>query len=200
MNRIKQLFAQLLVAASVLGAAAPAMATPTYQVSIDTAPLGTGQAYLGMYLLGLTGATAATATVSNLAGAFIGPAMLDGSVTGSPPGPFVFSSADGGGDFVQAIQLGGAFKFDVDFMLGAGNVGSTFGWALFDDVQYLGADGDLGDINLVPDAPAGSRIQLISSGSPMVQVARIPEPPTVALLLLALAVMAFRQMKAQRRP
>ena len=199
MNRFKQLFAQLLVAASILGAAGSAGAVPTYQVSIDTAPLGTGQAYLGLYLLGLADATDATAIVSNLIGAFTGPAMLDGSTTGSLPGPIVFSSADGGGDFVQPIQLGGKFQFDVDFKMGTGSTGSTFGWALFNDVAYLGVDGDLGDINLVPDAPVGSQIQVASSGSPLLHVTKISEPPAIALLLLSLAIMAFWHRKAQRR-
>ena len=199
MNRIKQLFAQLLVAAGILGTAGAASAVPTYQVTIDTAPLGTGQAFLGLYLLGLADATEATATVANLAGAFIGPALLDGSVTAGPSGRYVFSSAGGGGDFVQAIQLGGTFKFDVDFMLGAGNVGSTFGWALFDDTHYLGVDGDLGDFNLVPDAAPGAQLQLVTSGSPLLQVARIPEPSAAALVLLALAILVFWQVKMRGR-
>jgi hypothetical protein len=198
MHRIRRLFTHILVAASIFGVAGAAGAVPTYEVSINTAPLGTGHAYLGMYLMGLAGATQATATVTNLAGSFIGPAMLDGSATGTLPGPIVFGSANGGGDLVQAIQLGGTFKFDVDFTIAAGNIGSTFGWALFDDVQYLGVNGDLGDINLVPDAPLASRIQLVSSGSPLSHVVKIDEPPVMALVLLSLALMAFWHLKARR--
>jgi hypothetical protein len=71
---------------------------------------------------------------------------------------------------------------------------------LFNDVQYLGAEGDLGDIDLAPDAPAASRLQLVTSGSPLVHVALVPEPASVTLLLLALAAMACARMHAPRRP
>ncbi|SEN20828.1 PEP-CTERM protein-sorting domain-containing protein [Duganella sp. CF517] len=183
MNHVKYLLAKLLLAACLLGGAGQAGAAPQYTITIDTATLGSGPAYLGLYFLGLADAAPATATVSNLAGAFSGKPQLTGAVTGMPPGPLVFGNAGAGGELVMTISLGGVLSFDVGFTLGAGDVGTTFGWSLFDETGYLGADGDLGTVSLQPGAAPGA-VFTVNNASGLSHVSAVPEP-SAALLMIA---------------
>ena len=199
MSRFKHFLSWLALAAALTGTCGQAAATPLYHVDIDTASLGSGPAFLDLYFLGLDGAPAATAIVSNLTGAFDGPADLTGAVVGTAPGPFVFGNAGGGGDLVQAIQLGGRFSFDVSFTMLPGDIGTTFGWALFDATHYLGADGDLGNLFLQPFAPVGEQILLAAPSTLVSSVTKVPEPSTAALVLVAmLAMVAWRGREARR--
>ena len=200
MFNFKHFLANVALAAAMIGVCGQAAATPVaYHVDINTATLGTGTAFLDLYFLGLDGAPAATATVNNLTGALDGPANLLGMVTGSASGPFVFGNAGGGGELVQAIQLGGTFSFDVSFMMAPGNTGTTFGWALFDATHYLGVDGDLGNLFLQPDAAPGNQILVAAPTTGLGGVTPIPEPSTVALMLVAmLAMVAWRRQGARR--
>ena len=195
----KHSLARLAVAAAMVGACAQAAAMPIYHVDIDTASLGTGPAFLDLYFMALDGAPAATATVWNLNGALTGAPDLTGAVTSGTPGLFTFSNAAGGGDLVQGIQLGGTFGFDVTFTMAPGDTGTTFGWALFDATHYLGADGDLGDLLLQPDAPAGKQV-LVSAPATQLGRVTVPEPSTASLMLAAmLALLAWRAPAARRR-
>ena len=197
MSRFKHFLSWLALAAALTGTCGQAAATPLYHVDIDTASLGSGSAFLDLYFLGLDGAPAATAIVSNLTGAFDGPADLTGAVVGT--GPFVFGNAGGGGDLVQAIQLGGKFSFDVSFTMLPGDIGTTFGWALFDATHYLGADGDLGNLFLQPFAPVGEQILVATPSTGVSSVTMVPEPSTAALVLIAmLAMVAWRGREARR--
>jgi len=200
MVNFKHFLANVALAAAMIGACGQAAATPIgYHVDINTATLGTGPAFLDLYFLGLDGAPAATATVDHLTGALDGAASLMGMVTGGAPGPFVFGNAGGGGELVQAIQLGGTFSFDVSFTMAPGTTGTTFGWALFDTTHYLGTDGDLGDLFLQPDAAPGSQIVVAAPTTRLGGVTTIPEPSTAALMLIAmLAMVAWRGRGARR--
>lgn len=195
MSHLKDLLARLLLAACMLGGAAQAGAAPVYHITIDTAPLGNGQAYLGLYFLGLADAAPATATVSNLTGAFSGKPQITGSVTGALSGPAVFSNADGGGELVRVVTLGGLLSFDVGFTLGAGDAGTTFGWALFDDARYLGADGDLGTVSLWPGAAPGAMFT-VDDASDLSDVSAVPEPSAVLLMAAGMLCLVAR---ARRR-
>jgi hypothetical protein len=200
MFNYKHFLANVALAAAMIGACGQAAATPIgYHVDIDTATLGTGPAFLDLYFLGLAGAPAATATVDHLAGALDGAADLFGTVTGSASGPFVFGNAGGGGELVQAIQLGGKFSFDVSFTMAPGNTGTTFGWALFDSTHYLGVDGDLGNLFLQPDAAPDSQVVIAAPTTRLGGVTPIPEPSTAALMLAAmLALLAWRRQGVRR--
>jgi hypothetical protein len=186
MQNLKHHAARLLAASwmCVCAGAALAVPVPYHHVDIDTSALGTGTAYLGLDFLSVGGATPASATVGNLAGALLGSAFATGSVTVDPAGTLTFTSAAGGGDWYQAIQLGGHFGFDVGFLSGAGTDGSTFSWSLFDDTHYLGVDGNLGTIDLHPDAPADSRLT-VSPANAFSAVTAVPEPSTLLLMALA---------------
>lgn len=195
MNHMKYLLAKLLLAASLLGGAGQAGAAQQYTVTIDTATLGGGTAYMGLYFLGLADAAPATATVTNLTGAFSGTPQLTGSVTGTPPGQLVFGNAGAGGELVMTVSLGGVLSFDVGFTVGAGDAGTTFGWSLFNDASYLGADGDLGTVSLQPGAAPGG-IFTVNNASNLSHVSAVPEPSSV---LLMFAGMLCLMAHARRR-
>jgi hypothetical protein len=199
MFNFKHYVANLALAAALVGACAQAAAAPLYRVDIDTTSLGTGSAFLDLYFLGLDGAPAAIATVDHLTGALDGAASLTGTVTGTAPGPFVFGNAGGGGDLLQPIQLGGKFSFDISFTMLPGDVGTTFGWALLDATHYLGADGDLGNVFLQPFAPEGQQILLATAPTSVNGVTKIPEPSTVALMLVAMLAMVAWHRQGVRR-
>jgi hypothetical protein len=199
MFNFKHYVANLALAAALVGACAQAAAAPLYRVDIDTTSLGTGSAFLDLYFLGLDGAPAAIATVDHLTGALDGAASLTGTVTGTAPGPFVFGNAGGGGDLLQPIQLGGKFSFDISFTMLPGDVGTTFGWALLDATHYRGADGDLGNVFLQPFAPEGQQILLATAPTSVNGVTKIPEPSTVALMLVAMLAMVAWHRQGVRR-
>jgi hypothetical protein len=186
MQNLKHHAARLLAATWMCLCAGAALAgpAPVHHVDIDTSALGTGTAYLGLDFLSVGGATPASATVEQLAGALLGSAVLSGSVTADPAGVLAFTSDAGGGDWYQAIQLGGHFTFDVSFLSGAGTDGSTFSWSLFDDTHYLGVDGNLGTIDLHPDAPADQFLTVAPSNA-FSTVTAVPEPSTLLLVALA---------------
>ena len=186
MQKLKHHAARLLAATWMCLCAGTALAVPAplHHVDIDTSALGASTAYLGLDFLSVGGATPASATVGNLAGALLGTAMLSGSVTADPAGGLTFTSDAGGGDWFQAIQLGGHFTFDVSFLSGAGADGSTFSWSLFDDTHYLGVDGNLGTIDLHPDAPADQFLSVAPSNA-FSTVTAVPEPSTLLLVALA---------------
>ena len=196
MSKFQTMLARLLLAAMLACGAGQAAAGPTYKVSIDTAALGTGPAFLGLYFMGLADATAASAIVGNLAGDLVGAPQVSGMVAGSAPGPISFSNANGGSEWVQQVMLGGLFSFDVYFLVGQGDVGSTFGWALFDGTHYLGADGDLGTVSVQPVMGGSAQFELATAGQ-LAAVQVIPEPGTAWLFLLAaLPLLAFARRRA----
>jgi hypothetical protein len=191
MTNFRNLLTRLMLAVMLIGGGGQALAGPTFMVSIDTSTLGTGPAYLGLYFSGLAGAADATALVNHLSGDFLGSAMTTGLVTGAAPGPLAFSNQGGYSELVQGITLGGVFSFDLKFLMAAaGDVGTTFGWALFNDTAYLGADGDLGTVSLNPGAVGNAR-WVLSNGSTLSSVQVIPEPSTIALMLLACCALAM---------
>jgi hypothetical protein len=200
MFNFKHFLVGLALAAAAIGACGQAAAGPIYRVAVDTTSLGSGPAYLDMYFLALDGAPDATATVAHLTGALDGVADLTGTVTGGAPGPFVFGNAGGGGEVVQPIRLGGKFGFDVSFTTAPGDIGTTFGWALFDATHYLGVNGDLGHLFLQPGPAAGGQIVLDAPPGRLGGVTAIAEPPTAALMLVAmLAMVTWRGRGIGRR-
>ena len=195
MNAFKDFAAKLMLAATLAWASGAAAAAPVYHVVIDTASLGAGSAYLGLSFLGLDGADA-QATVSDFTGALVGAGSATGDVGGSLPNLLSFGSSGGGGDFVQAIVLGGAFAFDVEFHVGTGDIGSAFSYSLFNDTQYLGVDGDLGTFFLNPSAAPALQVTL-PDANPFSSVSAVPEPASALLVLtgIGLALLAGRRLR-----
>jgi hypothetical protein len=195
MQSITHRAARLLAATWMCLCTGAALAVPVHHVDIDTSALGTGTAWLGFTFLSVGGATPASASVTNLAGDLLGAPVATGSVTGGPPGALTFTSDAGGGDWFQAIQLGGHVGFDISFLFGDGSDGSTFGWSLFDDTHYLGVDGDLGSIALHPDLPLDERLT-ITPDNAFSAVRAVPEPSTLLLVALSGSVL----VAVRRRP
>jgi hypothetical protein len=195
MQSITHRAARLLAATWMCLCAGTALAVPVHHVDIDTSTLGTGTAYLGFSFLSVGGATPASASVTNLAGDLLGTPVATGSVTGGPPAALTFTSDAGGGDWFQAIQLGGHVGFDIGFLFGDGSDGSTFSWSLFDDTHYLGVDGDLGSIALHPEAAPDGRLT-ISPDNAFSAVRAVPEPSTLLLVALSGSVL----VAVRRRP
>jgi hypothetical protein len=195
MQSITHRAARLLAATWMCLCAGAALAVPVHHVDIDTSTLGTGTAYLGFSFLSVAGATPASASVTNLAGDLLGTPVATGSVTGGPPAALTFTSDAGGGDWFQAIQLGGHVGFDIGFLFGDGSDGSTFSWSLFDDTHYLGVDGDLGSIGLHPDLPLDERLT-ITPDNAFSAVRAVPEPSTLLLVALSGSVL----VAVRRRP
>lgn len=195
MKSITHRAARLLAATWMCLCAGAALAVPVHHVDIDTSTLGTGTAYLGFTFLSVGGATAATASVTNLAADLLGVPVATGAVTGGPPGALTFASDAGGGDWFQAIRLGGHVGFDVSFLFGDGSDGSTFGWSLFDDTHYLGVDGDLGSIALHPDAGPDGRLT-VTPDNAFSAVRAVPEPSTLMLVALAGCALAGMRRRA----
>jgi hypothetical protein len=199
MQTLKHHAARLLAATCMCLCAGAALAVPFvpfHHVDIDTSTLGTGTAYLGIDFLSVGGATPASATVANLTGALLGTPEASGSATLDPAGILTFTSDAGGGDWFQAVQLGGHFGFDVSFLSSAGSDGSTFSWFLFDDTHYLGVDGNLGNIELHPDAPADARLT-VAPDNAFSTVRAVPEPSTLLLVALSgCGLMAARRRRA----
>lgn len=187
--------ARLLAATWMCVCAGAALAVPVHHVDIDTSTLGTGTAYVGFTFLSVGGATAASASVTNLVADLLGTPVATGSVTGGPPGALTFVSDMGGGDWFQAIRLGGQVGFDVSFLFGDGSDGSTFSWSLFDDTHYLGVDGDLGSIALHPAAAPDGRLTATPDNAFSV-VRAVPEPSTLLLVALSGSVL----VAVRRRP
>ena len=104
-------------------------------------------------------------------------------------------NANGGGELVQAIQLGGVFSFDVSFLMNAGNTGTTFGWALFDTTHYLGVDGDLGHFFLEPDAAIGNQVVVDNAAGQLSVVTEVMEPSTGVLVLVGMLALAGRRRR-----
>ena len=199
MFNFKHFLVHLALVASMIGAGGQAAATPVYHVGIDTSSLGSGPAFLGLSFMGLAGGPAATATVTKLTGALDGPADLAGAVTAGPSGAFMFTNANGGGELVQAIQLGGAFGFDVSFLMDPGSTGMTFGWALFDATHYLGVDGDLGHFFLEPGAAITNQVVVDNAAGQLSVVTKIVEPSTGALVLVGMLALAARRGRGAHR-
>ena len=197
MNAFKNLAAKLMLAATMAWAGAAAVAAPVYHVVIDTASLGTGSAYLGLSFLGLDGADS-EATVSDFVGLLAGAGSATGNVSGSLPSLLSFGSAGGGGDFVQAIVLGGMFSFDVEFHVGSGDIGSAFSYALFNDTQYLGADGDLGTFFLDPSAAPELQVTP-PADNPFSSVSAVPEPASIPLVLTGMGMALLTNRRSRRR-
>jgi hypothetical protein len=197
MHHYKNLVTRLALALALCLSAggAGAAAVPYFHVDIDTSSLGGGQAYLGLSFLGLDSAEASSAILTGLTGALVGAETSSGAVSGTLPGTVVFSSTGWGGDLVQAVTLGGHFSFDVSFVVGSGD-GSAFSWALFNDTQYLGANGDLGSIFVQPGAAPGQQLGFVTNA--LTQVNMVPEPSSVLLMLLAGCAM-FASLRRNRQ-
>lgn len=192
MFNIKHFARQALLALTLALGSVTAMATPYYHVNVNTAGLS-GTGLMDFTFLGLGGAPGATATLSNFSGAFGAEALREGAVSGAIPGIVDMSNTDAFNALTQIVTLGGMFSFDVnfsgDFMAAAGD-GTTLAVSLYNDdfTKYLGVEGAFAQFDLTPGA-AGAALVGVSGPNALADVAVVPEPSELLLLLTGLGLM-----------
>jgi hypothetical protein len=185
---MKSMFSRTFAALVLAASSVAAFASPVYHVTIDTTTLGTGSAFLDLALGALGDATPVTATLSGFKGDFVDIADRLGDSKGSvAEGTIVLGNSESWNDVYYAIKLGGKFDFNVSFLTGADDttIGTRFSAALYDAVGYLGLEGDLVQIDLMPGAA-----DVLSDPNAYGQVsavsADVPEPSAAALVLIGL--------------
>jgi hypothetical protein len=187
----------LLAAALAFGSAA-ALAGPTYLVTIHTQNVDaeTGLMDFNFYTTG--DAVGGIVSLSNFSGAFGLEVDRAGTATGAIPDAVSFSSGMTSNYLTQSVVFGGDFSFNVtfsgDYETVEGLYAPTFQVSLYDDflsieygmaVQFdllpaLNAD-PAGVLVTVPDADLAS----------VAQMAEVPEPSQLLLMLSALALAGF---------
>ena len=185
MLTMKNLFARALLALMLVSGAGAALAGPTYRVTIDTAGYA-GTGVIDFLLSGFEPATDATAFVSNFTGDYLGASDFSGEASGSIGTGVVLGTRDGFSTFTQTLNLGRSFGFDLRFDFGPVSEGAGFSVGLFSDTldTYLGEFGTLVAIDMTPGQP-----DLVFVDSALVDVSEVPEPATLASLVLGLALM-----------
>ena len=194
MFNLKNLFARAMLALMLVTGAGAASAGPTYQVTIDTQGLsGTGM--LDFAFLGLESAGAATAYLSNFSGDF-GEFWLEGDATGDRDTGILFGNSVFFNDYLQAVNLGGVFRFNVMFDFAGEGDGMTLGVALYDEffTTYLGAEGNLVQFDLLP----GSGVT-VTAADGVARVAEVPEPASMAMLLAGLMLLGWTMRQRRMR-
>ncbi|MDN4059315.1 NF038129 family PEP-CTERM protein [Massilia sp. YIM B02769] len=194
MFNLKNLFARAMLALMLVTGAGAASAGPTYQVTIDTQGLsGVGQ--LDFAFLGLESAGAATAYLSNFSGDF-GDFVLEGDASGDRETGITLGNSVFFNDYLQAVNLGGVFRFNVMFDFAGEGDGMTLGVALYDELitTYLGAEGNLVQFDLMP----GSGVT-VSAVDGLSRVAEVPEPASMAMLLAGLMLLGWTMRQRRMR-
>ncbi|MEW6023496.1 MAG: NF038129 family PEP-CTERM protein [Pseudomonadota bacterium] len=194
MFNLKNLFARAMLALMLVTGAGAASAGPTYQVTIDTQGLS-GIGKLDFAFLGLESAGAATAYLSNFSGDF-GLFELEGDASGDRETGITLGNSVFFNDYLQTVNLGGVFRFNVMFDFAGEGDGMTLGVALYDEffTTYLGAEGNLVQFDLMP----GSGVT-VSAVDGLTRVAEVPEPASMAMLLAGLMLLGWTMRQRRMR-
>jgi hypothetical protein len=194
MFNLKNLFSRALLALMLVAGSGAALAGPTYHVTIDSTGY-TGTGTIDFLLSSYVPSSDGSAFVSNFTGNSIGQGEMMGDVSGDLGSGLLLGTRDGFGVFAQALDLGRRFSFDVRFDPGSFNDGLGFSVGLFSDTlgQYLGQNGTLVAIELTPGEP-----NLVLVDAALASAAEVPEPATLAAMMLGLTLMGST-LRARRR-
>lgn len=192
----------MLAAAMFLGAG-QAVAGPMYHVTINTATLAAaGSGQMDFTLLGLASADATQVKLSNFSGMFGAETGRYGDVVDTAGGVDMSNSIDGMAWLTRAVTLGGSFGFDIAFADSFGGAdGVTFAVSLYseDFGSYLGLGGPLVQFDLYPAAGGDASFLVISEDNAFASVTEVAEVPEPSQLLLMLTALALLGAAARRR-
>ena len=193
MFNLKNLFSRALLALMLVTGAGTALAGPTYHVTIDSTGY-TGTGTIDFLFSTYVPSSDGTAFLSNFTGNYMGQGTAVGEVSGDLGTGLLLGTRDGFSTFEQALGLGQRFSFDVRFDTGAFDDGLGFSVGLRDAMnQYLGETGTLVVIELTPGEP-----NLVMVDAALANAAEVPEPATLAAMMLGLTLMGST-LRARRR-
>lgn len=195
MFNLKAIFTRALLALTLSLGAGAALAGPTYHVVLDTTTLDGRSGYLNLVFIGTGDAAPATATSTNFAGNFGAGTLLDGN----PGASVILDNTGPVNEFLQFVNFGGLFSFDVRFDMGSGDDGTTFGLALINEAfdDYLGGSGNIAEISVQPGVA-----DVLTADNTLVSIsvaAEVPEPGAWLLMALGLMLMAYTLQRRAAR-
>ena len=191
---LKNLFARALLALMLVTGSGAALAGPTYHVTVDARGY-TGTGVLDFVFLGYEWSPVTRAFLSNFTGDYAGAGTFEGDAEGSIAGGVVLGMREPFSSFAQMVNLGGRFGFDLRFDVDPASEPVSLSIGLFSHAldQYMGSSGTLVSFELVPGQP-----DLVVVDASLAQVSAVPEPATVASLVLGLALMGWT-LRLRRR-
>ncbi|HEX8612579.1 MAG TPA: NF038129 family PEP-CTERM protein [Telluria sp.] len=199
MFNFKTFVKQALLAATLALGVGSASAGPTYHVDIDTTNYA-GAGSIDFWLSSFTGATGATATVSNFAGKLGAETFRFGSVAGALPVSASFDNSESFSSVTHAVTLGNKFGFDVNFsgdFLTVPGFASTFSVAMYDAVgNYLVQPDFLIEFSLTP-ATFDEAASVSYSAARNVRVS-VPEPSDMLLVMTGLGLVALVRRRSRK--
>ncbi len=178
-----------------------------YAVSIDTSSVASG--YLDFQFSAGGPAQDLYGVISglNISTGQLGPAILDGDVTGSFPGLVTLSNVPGfSADFQQVLSFPSTLSFILTFRgpaLDAPDAGvlfgTKFGLGILDDgLNPALPPTDLDGFNVTIDIGPRTFLSAAANGpSGAVNISRLPEPATVFTTGLAILCLVFWRMRRQ---
>lgn len=191
MHLFRHLLLRAALAVTLLCGGAPAFATPTYFVTIDTAALAGQTGYLDFLFLGLDGAAAAEARVAQLSGDFTGADFFVGAATGTPASNLVLNNGGGWNEAGLGVRFGGLLRFALAFdFANRPDTGTTLSIALLDPQLYnLGGAGDIASFALQP----GQAVDVwLDPAFATLAAQAVPEPSAAWLAGIGLLFMLHR--------